>query len=49
MQPVQVYLTQKQHEKIKQMAKDTGLKLSEHVRRAIDLYFETEDKKHGRN
>ena len=41
MKRTQIRITQLQHDKIKDLQNKTGITLSEHIRRAIDDYFET--------
>jgi len=41
MERVNFYLTIKQIEALKQLADKTGLKVSEHIRRAIDAYLKS--------
>lgn len=40
MKRVNIYLTKKQWKTLKELSRD-GLTLSEHIRRAIDLYLES--------
>jgi predicted DNA-binding protein len=40
MKRVNIHLSDKQIEALKALAKSTGLKVAEHVRRAIDKYLE---------
>ena len=40
MKRVNYYLTEKQLEKLQKLSKDTDLSVSEHIRRAIDLYLQ---------
>jgi len=39
MKRVNIYLSDKQYEKLKLLAKETDVKFAEHVRRAIDKYL----------
>jgi predicted DNA-binding protein len=39
------FLTENQIEKLKELADRTGLKASEHIRRAIDSYLEQQERK----
>ena len=41
MKRTQIRIRQLQHDMIKDLQKKTGLTLSEHIRRAIDVYFES--------
>ena len=36
---IDLYLSEKQLEKLRQISKETGLSVSEHIRRAVDLYI----------
>lgn len=38
----QVYLAEKQWERVQEMAKDTGLSVAEIIRRALDSYLKEE-------
>jgi predicted DNA-binding protein len=40
MKRINTHLTDKQIELLKKLANKTGLKVSEHIRRAIDKYLE---------
>ena len=39
MERTQIYITEKQQKKLKKMSKDTGLSMSELIRRALDEYL----------
>lgn len=41
MKRTNVYYAQEQHDKLKALAGESGLCVSEHIRRAIDLYLAT--------
>ena len=45
MKKLQVYFTQEQYDKISDKKDETGIKMAEIVRRAVDFYFNTEAKK----
>jgi len=45
MKRVNYYLTEMQLKKLKEISDDTGLSVSEHIRRAIDFYMEAFDDK----
>lgn len=39
MKQTNIYLTEQQRKRLKELAKETGLTAAEHVRRAIDAYL----------
>ena len=43
MKRVNIYITDNQYATFKQLAKETGLKFTEHVRRAMDKYIKDEN------
>jgi len=45
MKRYQVYLTEVQHRRLAQMAKDAGLRLSELLRRIIDDFLRHEERR----
>lgn len=46
MKKVNYYLTQKQIAQLRALSSETGLTISEHIRRAIDAYLEHLKNKH---
>ncbi len=40
MKRITVYIGTEQHAKLTQLAKSTGMKFAEHLRRALDVYLE---------
>jgi len=40
MKRVNLYITDEQHELLKRLHKNTGLRISEHIRKALDEYFQ---------
>ena len=42
-----VYITEEQHKQLKQVYADSGQRLTETVRQAIDLYFKNKKVKNG--
>ena len=49
MKRVNIYISEQQYQQLKQLAEETGLKSSEHVRRAIDEYFAKRKREQNRS
>lgn len=45
LKQVKTYLTEEQHEALRKLAFETRLSIAEHIRKAVDMYLESQTQK----